>query len=66
MQAHHAQGQSVDRLLPREGNEPGDVDVNERESRAGAPVAKQPRLDVLNAERPVQQRVVFQVDLADR
>ena len=56
----------IDRLLPGEANEPGDVDVDERESWAGAPVAKQPRLDVLDAERPLQQRVVFQVDLPDR
>ena len=56
----------IDRLLAGEANEPGHVDVNERESWAGAPVAKQPRLDVLSAERPLQQRVVFQVDLPDR
>ena len=56
----------VDRLLAGEGNEPGHVDVDEGESRAGAPVAQQPRLDVLSAERPLQQRVVFQIDLPDR
>ena len=56
----------IDRLLAGEANEPGDVDVNERKSGASAPMAKQPRLDVLNAERPLQQRVVFQVDLPDR
>jgi hypothetical protein len=55
----------VDRLLPRDSNEPGHVDVNERESRAGSPVAKQPWLDVISAERPFQQRVVFEVDLPD-
>ena len=31
-----------------------------------APVAEQPRLDVLRLERLAQQRVVEQVDLADR
>ena len=56
----------VDSLLPGETDEPGDMDVNERESRAGAPVAEKPGLDVLDAEGPVQQRAVFQVDLADR
>ena len=31
-----------------------------------APVAEQPRLDVLGAQRLAEQRVVEQVDLADR
>ena len=31
----------------------------------GAPVAEQPRLDVLRPERLAQQRVVLQIDLAD-
>ena len=30
-----------------------------------APVAEQPRLDVLASERPSQERIVEQVDLAD-
>ena len=56
----------VDRLLSGACNEPTRVDVDEGESRAGTPVAQQPRLDVLGAERPFQQRVVFQIDLPDR
>ena len=55
----------VDRLLAGQGNEPGRVGVHEGESRAGSPVAQQPWLDVLSAERPLQQWVVSKVDLAD-
>ncbi len=44
---------------------PVEVGVDEIEPRRGAPVAEQPRLDVLGDERPGQQGVVHQVDLAD-
>ena len=42
------------------------VRVEEVEAGGGAPVAEQPRLDVLERQRLAQQRVVEQVDLADR
>ncbi len=42
------------------------VGVDEVEARRGAPVAEQPRLDVLQLQSLEQQRVVQQVDLADR
>ncbi len=59
---------------------PGDVDhvevaladaaaqmrIDEVEARGGAPVTEQPRLDVMPLERLLQQRVVVEVDLADR
>ena len=41
------------------------VGVDQVQARRGAPVAQQPRLDVARLERPAQQRVVEQVDLAD-
>src|SRR5687768_9951887 len=52
----------VDRLLAREINESRDVRVYKRKPRAGSPVAKQPRLDVVNPERPFEQRIVAEVD----
>ena len=59
---------------------PGDVDdvgvavtddavqmgVDQVQARRGAPVTEQPRLDVFGGQRLAQQRVVQQVDLADR
>ena len=45
---------------------PVQQDVDHRQAGAGAPVAEQPRLDVLERERLAQQGVVLQVDLADR
>ena len=42
------------------------MDVDEVQPGRGAPVAEQARLDVLERERLAQQRVVEQVDLADR
>ena len=41
------------------------VRVEQVEAGGGAPVAEQPRLDVLERQRLTQQRVVEQVDLAD-
>jgi hypothetical protein len=43
-----------------------EVDVDEVEPGSRAPVAEQPRLDVLEPQRLAQQRVVQQVDLSDR
>ncbi len=42
------------------------VDVEKVQSRRGAPVAQQPRLDVFVPQRLFQQRIVVQIDLADR
>ena len=47
-------------------DEPVQQDVDHRESGAGAPVAEQPRLDVLHRQRFAQERVALEVDLADR
>ena len=41
------------------------VDVEEVETGRGAPVAEQARLDVVERERALKQRIVFEVDLAD-
>ena len=41
------------------------VNVNEVQSRRGAPMAQQPRLDIFGRQRLPQQRVVDQIDLAD-
>src|SRR3954471_6676634 len=40
--------------------------IDEVQPRRGAPMAEQPRLDVVGLERLGQQRIVQQVDLADR
>ena len=47
-------------------DDPVQVRVDEVQAGGGAPVAEQPRLDVLGPQRLAQQRVVEQVDLADR
>ena len=47
-------------------DDPIQVDVDEVETRRRAPVAEQPRLDVLARQRLLQQRIVVQIDLADR
>ena len=47
-------------------DDPVEVDVEHVQARRRAPVTEQSRLDVLAAERPLQERVVEQVDLADR
>ena len=43
-----------------------EVDVEEVQPRRGAPVAQEPRLDVFVPQRLFQQRIVVQIDLADR
>ena len=55
---HHVQVARDDR--------PVQVGVDEVEARRRAPVAEQPRLDVLGKQRLAQQRVVHQVDLSHR
>ncbi len=55
----------VEHLLPGLADQPRRVRVDERQPRAGPPVAEQPRLDVLGGQRLPQQRVGHQVDLAD-
>ena len=42
------------------------VHVDEIEPGRGAPVSQQPRLDVLQAQRLGQQRIVVEINLADR
>ncbi|PQM46103.1 hypothetical protein C1Y40_03724 [Mycobacterium talmoniae] len=46
-------------------DDPVEVRVEQVEPRGGAPMAQQPRLDVLGGQRFGQQRVVQQVDLPD-
>jgi hypothetical protein len=41
------------------------VHIEKVEPRRGAPVAQQARLHVVERQRPLQQGIVFQVDLAD-
>jgi hypothetical protein len=55
----------VDRVQVARLDLPVEVRVDEVEAGRGAPVAEQPRLDVLLAQRLAQQRVVEQVDLSD-
>src|SRR3712207_6892547 len=47
-------------------DDPVEVDAEHVQARRRAPVAQEPRLDVLAQKRLAQQRVVEQVDLADR
>ena len=47
-------------------DDPVEVNVEHVQARRRAPVAEQPRLDVLALERLFQERVVEQVDLPDR
>ena len=47
-------------------DDPVEVDAEHVQARRRAPVAEQPRLDVLPLERLLQERIVEQVDLADR
>ena len=46
-------------------NQPVPVNIEEVQPRRGAPVPQQPRLHVIQSQRPLQHRVVFQVDLAN-
>jgi hypothetical protein len=55
--------EDVEVLLPDDAVEVG---VDEVQPRRRAPVAEQARLDAVDLERPLQQRVVVEVDLADR
>ena len=55
----------VDHVEIVAADQPVEVDVDEVQPRRGAPVAEQARLDVLLGERPAQQRIVVEIDLAD-
>ncbi len=55
----------VDRGLGAFPDHPVGVGGDEVQPRGGAPVAQQPRLDVVGVQRLAQQRVVQQVDLPD-
>ena len=68
---HHAgpavaRAGDVDRVQVARADHAVHVRVDEVQARGRAPVAEQARLDVLEPQRLAQQRVVEQVDLADR
>ena len=48
------------------GDDAIEVGVDEVEAGGGAPVAEQARLDVVEGQRAIEERIVFEVDLADR
>ena len=56
----------VDHVEVARLDDPVQVDVDEVQPRRRAPVAEQPRLDVLQRERLLQQRIVEEIDLPDR
>ena len=58
-----AGARDVDRVQVARLDLPVEVRVDEVQARRGAPVAEQPRLDVLVAQRLAHQRVVEQIDL---
>ena len=47
-------------------DQPVQVHVDEVQSRGRTPVAEKPRLDVILRERSFEQRIVVEIDLADR
>jgi hypothetical protein len=47
-------------------DDPVQVNVDEVQTRCRSPVAEEPRLDVLLRERALEQRVVIEINLADR
>ncbi|MCY1171844.1 hypothetical protein D9M73_119680 [compost metagenome] len=47
-------------------DQPVEMDIEQVEPRRGAPMAEQPRLDVGQRERAIEQRVGAQVNLPDR
>ena len=47
-------------------DQPVEVDVEEIQPRRRAPMAEQPRLDMFELEGRFEQRIVLQIDLADR
>ncbi len=55
----------VDHALVVLPNDAIEMDVDEVQSRRGAPVAQQPRFDVLEQQRFLQEWIVKQIDLAD-
>ena len=56
----------ADRVQVAGADGPAEVGVDEVQTGRGAPVAEQPRLDVLGAQRFGEQGVGEQIDLADR
>jgi hypothetical protein len=56
----------VDRVEVVLLDHPVHVEIDEVEAGRGAPVAEEPRLDVLEAQRLAQERIGEQIDLADR
>ena len=53
----------VEVMLP---DQPVQVNVDEIQAWRRSPVAEKPRLDVILCERLLEQRVVVEIDLADR
>ena len=47
-------------------DQPVQVDIDEVQPRRGSPMAEEPRFDVLLGQGLLQQRVVIEVDLANR
>ena len=47
-------------------DQPIEVHIEKVQSRRRAPMAEQPRLDVLELERGFEQGIVLQIDLPDR
>ena len=47
-------------------DQPVHVQVDEIQARSCTPMAQQPWLDMLDAQRPAQQRIVAQINLPDR
>src|SRR5205085_5236622 len=56
----------VDHVEVARLDDPVEVRVDQVEARRGPEVAEQPRLDVPRGERLLEQRIVVEVDLADR
>ena len=54
-----------DHIQPALADEPVPVHVKKIEAGRGAPVSQQPRLHVVERQRPLQQRIVLEIDLAN-
>jgi hypothetical protein len=57
---------NVDHVKVPPLDDPVEVDIDEIQSWCCAPVTQQPRLDVLTLQRVFEERVVKEVNLADR
>ncbi len=57
---------NVDHVEIMFDDQPVEVDVKHIEPRRRSPMPEQPRLDVIDRQRLFEQRVLAQIDLADR